>query len=344
MGEFDDHFTDILIEVNDVTAAQDKKSTRKKVSFLIAECFQNIIRHAASNEEADGIQVENPKMFGLRTINGVYYLTTSNIINRNKVGKLTDTLKSLAEYSEEELKAIYINSLDNNLHNEAGGAGLGLIEMARKSKKAPEFLFREINDQYANFLMQLEVIPRNSDLKGGKVSIEWSEDIYGQLSENGTLLVRKGDFSHDQILPLFKLIEANVAQFNAGPKFSKKSIYLLIEILQNISKHGYCENDRTEGIFVISEKDGHFTISGGNFILNEEVDPLRDRLEELGQMNLATLKRNYKRALFDFDRRNKKGGASLGLIDMFKTGPKSIDYTFNTVNNNLSFFSLSITV
>ena len=114
--------------------------------------------------------------------------------------------------------------------------------------------------------------------------------------------------------------------------------------MQNISKHGYCENDRTEGIFVISEKDGDFTISGGNFILNEEVDPLRDRLEELGQMNLATLKRNYKRALFDFDRRNKKGGASLGLIDMFKTGPKSIDYTFNTVNNNLSFFSLSITV
>ena len=45
MGEFDDDLTTILMDINDASKT-DMKTSRKKMSYLIAECFQNIIRHS----------------------------------------------------------------------------------------------------------------------------------------------------------------------------------------------------------------------------------------------------------------------------------------------------------
>ena len=344
MGGFDDHFTDILIEVNEAASQEDKKSTRKKVSYLIAECFQNIVRHADPEGDYGGSHITHPKMFALRNNEGIYYMSTSNIVRQSKVEKLKNALDSLQNLSPEELKEIYLNSLNTEGHNEAGGAGLGLIEMARKSKKAPNYDFEEINDDFSNFFMQIEVVPKDSDSDGGRIPLSLSQKLYRQLVDQKILLLRKGDFSQSQVLPLFKLIEANVTHLKAGSTFNKKSIYCLIEMLQNISKHGYEDYGKTMGIITISEFGEYHRISSGNYIPNEEVEEIKSRLDELSTMNEATLKRIYKKALFNFDHDSKKGGAGIGLIEMFKVSNEPVKYNFEEVNSKLSFFSLTITI
>ncbi|MBN4072908.1 SiaB family protein kinase [Crocinitomix catalasitica] len=344
MGEFDDHFTQILIEVNEAASQEDKKSTRNKVSYLIAECFQNIIRHSEPQEDEGSTHRSNPKMFGLRNLNGVYYMTTSNPVNNTKVPELKKMLESLVNVSPEELREIYLASLDSDGHNEAGGAGLGLIEMARKSKRSPVFSFEEVNHTFSNFFMQIEVIPKGSSAKGEHIPLSLSQKLYHQLADRKILLVRKGDFSHTQVVPLFKLIEANITKLKSGSDFNKKSIYLLIEILQNISKHGYEEYGKTEGIFTISEYGNFHQISSGNYVDTGQVAKIEERMSELAEMNLATLRRNYKKALFNFDHDSKKGGAGLGLIEMFKVSREPVQYSFEEVNKKLSFFSLTITI
>lgn len=344
MGGFDDHFTDILIEVNDAASTQDKKSTRKKVSYLIAECFQNIVRHADPDGDFEGSHITHPKMFALRHHKGTYLMSTSNIVHKTKLDKLEQALESLQNLGPEELKKIYLNSLQTGGHNEAGGAGLGLIEMARKSKKAPSYHFEDINQSFTNFFMQIEVRPKDSDAPEGQVPIESSRSLYRQLVDQKILLVRKGNFSHDQVVPLFKLIEANVTHLKAGSSFNKKSIYCLIEMLQNISKHGFEKEGKTMGVFTISELDEHHQINSGNYIRTAEVSAMQERLDELSEMNTATLKRIYKKALFNFDHEGKKGGAGIGLIEMFKVSIAPVKYSFEVVDHELSFFSLTITI
>lgn len=345
MGHFDDHFTDILIEVNEAAAELDKKSTLKKVSFLIAECFQNIVRHSDNQDNSDTHQ-EHPKMFAIRNLDGVYYMSTSNIVHNSKVPDLRQTLDSLNNITKETLKEIYLDSLQNESHNEAGGAGLGLIEMARKSKKAPDYHFEELDDEWSLFFMQIEIIPRRlAGLKeGGNIPLELSQNLYRNLVENDVVLLRKGNLSQKNVLPLFKLIEANMRHDSAGPSIDKKGMYVLIEMLQNIGKHGYHEYDRTEGIITISQRGNLFDISTGNFVETEQVDGMRSKLTELSEMNLAALKRYYKKALFNFDEDSVKGGAGIGLIEMFKIAKEPVEFDFKPVNHKLSFFSLKITI
>lgn len=344
MGHFDDHFTDILIEVNEAAAAQDTKSTRKKVSFLIAECFQNIVRHGSDDHTR--IHVENPKMFTIRNLDGIYSMCTSNVVNNNKVSDLERLLTSLNNVSKDELKEIYLNSLENNSYNEAGGAGLGLIEMARRSNRAPDFFFDRISPDFSNFFMQIEIIPKQltETHETGNILIDQSRELYAKLRDENIVLLRKGNFSQDNVLPLFKLIEANVQREDTGPTIDKKGIYVLIEMLQNVSKHGYSDDDRTDGIIAISQKGEYFQISTGNFIENKNIEKLNARLTELYGMNMATLKRHYKKALFNFDEESVKGGAGIGLIEMFKICKEPIEYQFTPVTDELSFLSISITI
>jgi hypothetical protein len=64
MGVFDDQLTSILMDINDAGKFE-IKSSRKKISFLIAECFQNIVRHSDEEDKA-AIGFKLPEMFLLR--------------------------------------------------------------------------------------------------------------------------------------------------------------------------------------------------------------------------------------------------------------------------------------
>ncbi len=346
MGEFDDHFTDILIEVNQAAANLDDRSTRKKVAFLTAECFQNIIRHGDANASSDAYR-KNPKMFSLRNHGGIYYMCTSNIVTSDRVEQLTNTLTSLGNVSDEELKKIYLNSLEHNEHNEAGGAGLGLIEMARKSKQAPDFYFEKQDGSFSNFFMQLEIIPK--ELQVGVhptyIPIEKVRSLYKKLCEHNILVLRKGNFSQENVLPLFKLIEANLKwEVDEGSGINKKGIYILLEMLQNLSKYGHSSGERTEGIITISDDGSNIHIHTGNYVQNRNVEKLKLKLAQLSAMDENALKSQYKKALFNFGAEKMADGAGIGFIEMFKISRKPVEFEFVPATDDTSFFSLSITL
>jgi len=69
-GQFSDTITDKiidLIEVNISNNLVELTSLKKKVPFLMVECFQNVIRHAALLKEEMGF-------FMIRNIENSYYI------------------------------------------------------------------------------------------------------------------------------------------------------------------------------------------------------------------------------------------------------------------------------
>jgi hypothetical protein len=338
MGEFDDELTSLLMRIQE-TSTDERRGMKKRLSYLIAECFQNIIRHA----DIDTNEVEDltPKMFMMRNLSGFHYLSSANPIVNQNIDKLKGILDSLRNLSAEEIRKLYLEALGENSLNEKGGGGLGLIEMARKTKNPVDYSFRELNNTYSNFFMQLKM--QSEEGSFGYMNITDTIDLYNEMREEHVVMLRKGDFSQDSILPLFQLFESNLQIKKEDLVFKKKSLYILIELLQNMNRHGVEVNGNKEGLFLVAIKDGEYTMETGNFISNENAKILKGHLDSLQGLDKIELAKRYKEQLISADIEEDKG-AGLGIIEMFRQSEGEIIYTFDRVDDKLSFFSLAATL
>lgn len=338
MGEFDDDLTSLLMRIQE-TSSDEGRSTKKRLSYLIAECFQNIIRH--SDEETDEKVEFKSKMFMMRQALGTHYLVSTNPVENNNIEYLKQTLESLKNLSEDELKEMYIKALGNNTLSDKGGGGLGLIEMARKTKNAPLYAFEPINDEYSNFFFQLFMDGQDSD--ASYAPVEEAIQLYRDLLSEKIVLLRKGDFSQESILPLFQLFESNLQLKKEDLVFKKKSLYILIELLQNMNRHAVEINGSKEGLFTISLNNGVYTMETGNFIHKTKADKLSEHLESLQGLDKIQLSKRYKEQLLDNSIREDQG-AGIGIIEMFRQSDGEIIYKFDEVDDEKSFFTLKATL
>ena len=59
--------------------------------------------------------------------------------------------------SSEELKSKYRETLDHGQVSAKGGAGLGIIDIARKSGNKLEYDFKQVNEKYCFFSLSVKV-------------------------------------------------------------------------------------------------------------------------------------------------------------------------------------------
>lgn len=337
LGEFDDDLTSVLMRIQE-TSSEEERQVKKRMSYLIAECFQNIIRHSDHDEE---VVTGSSKFFMMRSIESMHFLATANPIENANRETLIKSLESLQNLSEAELKDIYLNALGTNEMNAKGGGGLGLIEMARKTKNPPSYKFDYINELYSNFFMQLK-------MQGGKDSIhdiliEDTIDLYHQMQKDHIVLVRKGDFSQESILPLFKLFESNLQIKKEDLVFKKKSLYILIELLENMNRHAVEFKGSKEGVFIVALENGVYTMKTGNFVEKSKAIILKKHLESLINLDKDGLSKRYKEQILDVTV-NDSQGAGIGIIEMMRQSDGDINFEFDKVSDELCFYSFSATL
>jgi len=136
---------------------QHDKMMRKRVYSLSVECLDNILKHSDINEEEHKLLINYPPRFIVEKIAEDFLIHTGNIIlnkNRDKIIPRLDKLNNLAI---EEINDLYKKSLANAEISAKGGAGLGLIVMAKTTKQKIRYDFEKINDKYSYFAMQLNL-------------------------------------------------------------------------------------------------------------------------------------------------------------------------------------------
>lgn len=343
MGEFDDELTEGLMRSNE-TSIQEPKNFKKRLSFLIAECFQNIIRH---EDKPDIITRTNdkPKIFLLRNVGNSHYISSTNLISNDKKNGLEHKLNSLNTLSSEDLKKVYVSALTNNQISEKGGGGLGLIEMARKSESPLEFDFEFVNYYLSIFYIQVRFIAKENSVDdiAEKITINETKEVYNLMLSENIVLIRKGDFSQESILPIINLIEGNLKLQTNYTGSKKTTMYLMVELLQNISKHALKINNEREGIFMISKYNNKYVLSTGNYIDTNSVEQLKMQLENVAQLGKDELAELYKQKLFKKGP-NIKGNAGIGLIEICKYSSEKTNFSFNKIDETISFFSLNVTL
>ena len=99
---------------------------RKRLFMFVLESLQNVSRHSDRNQYSQMSLVVYSK-----TDTG-YTVTTGNVIETDKIDDLKTRLDEINKLDSGEIRNVYRNMLSNAEFSSKGGAGLGLIEMAKK--------------------------------------------------------------------------------------------------------------------------------------------------------------------------------------------------------------------
>ncbi|HHB93267.1 MAG TPA: hypothetical protein ENK59_08670 [Thioploca sp.] len=150
---------ELLVEIGDtlknrmkIEALNSAKMTRVFAMFI--EQVQNIIHYSAekiSNEDLNSGSLSN----GIVVVgykNDYYYVVCGNKIKKKDIEKLTDKLTVLHNMDKAELKSFYKEQRKKEPVTK--GAGLGFIELARKSAKPIDFDFQSIDEQFSFFSLK----------------------------------------------------------------------------------------------------------------------------------------------------------------------------------------------
>ncbi len=186
------------------------------------------------------------------------------------------------------------------------------------------------------------------NLKDKKESLDFVYDFYVKMKKNNINLAYEGEITHQITKAFTSLTENNMIKEEDLNTVQKKVFHVMVECLQNISKHAQNRNNIVtskdgRGIFMVSKDESEYNVTTGNVIDNDKVIILRDILENINQLDNLGLKKLYKQQMRE-GRLSDRGGAGLGFIDIArKTGQKLI-YSFLTIDEEKSFFVLTSTI
>lgn len=133
--------------------------TMQNVFAIFVEQMQNIVRYSAETE-SDPKTKETELRYGLLSIgmeDDKFFVACGNKILLGDVKRLNDKLERLQELNKDELKSLYRETLRAPADEESKGAGIGFIDIARRSTRIIDFDFMDLDDTYAFFCLKAYV-------------------------------------------------------------------------------------------------------------------------------------------------------------------------------------------
>lgn len=180
--------------------------------------------------------------------------------------------------------------------------------------------------------------------KGSSNFIELVYDFYQTMKSNKVILIYEGFVTHEIVKAFSSLTGANIEREEEDANTQKKVFYVLVECLENISKH----SDATDiefgrGVFIVTQSEDKYMITTGNTIDNNKVEYLKNMLNNINSLDQEGIKQLYKTQLKEGSL-SEKGGAGLGFISIVKKTGEKLDFSFLPLDSDKSFFILNSTV
>jgi hypothetical protein len=173
-------------------------------------------------------------------------------------------------------------------------------------------------------------------------------DKYALIGGSTVLYEFEGQVDKQVLLETLPEIETILDSLKVDRMKKRKIVNIAIETLQNLQLHSYPVNGNHNGyqpLFVVGKDDQNIVIKIGNLISNDERAVLEDKIKKINSLNDEEIKFLYgvimKQTVVKF---STKGGAGLGLIDMKKKSGNELGFSFQDVDDEVSYFSLKITV
>ncbi|MFC2104073.1 SiaB family protein kinase [Bacteroidota bacterium] len=184
-----------------------------------------------------------------------------------------------------------------------------------------------------------------SNVKG---FLEFVYDFYRSMKAHEITLVYEGEITHQITKAFTSLTESNMAKESEANAVQKKVFHVMVECLQNISKHAdsFGSDDflfAGRGIFMVSKGKVNYHVTTGNVIENDKIEELTEMLNHINSLDKEGLKQLYKSQMKE-GRLSEKGGAGLGFIDIARKTGNTLEFHFLPIDEGSSFFLLTSSI
>lgn len=137
---------------------EESPKTKKKVFNVLVECLQNLYHHI---DEGCDVQRELRRSKSALVMvvreKDNFLIQTGNYIDKKSVDELDKRLKKINSLDKENLREYYREVLENGSVSEKGTAGLGMIDIARKSGNKLEYEFLDIDKDFSFFSLNVKI-------------------------------------------------------------------------------------------------------------------------------------------------------------------------------------------
>ena len=158
-GEVNQTITKAFATMTESNVHNDENSrTVKKLYHVTVECLQNICKHA--HEEITGNPISPGRgIFMISNNDNQFTITTGNVMSNQNIDSITDMIDRFNALGPDEIKDEYKKMIKESRLSEKGGAGLGLIDIVKKTGNKIEYHFDKLNDK-TSFFIQKSVVNR----------------------------------------------------------------------------------------------------------------------------------------------------------------------------------------
>ncbi len=152
-----DLLTSILaIAQSKLAELENKSVVKKRVFTILVEIIQNIYHHFAE-VEVDNLHEDDSIAFLLSKIDDTYVIITGNYVALSDIAALKSRIDEVNAMNAEQLKEKYRETLNTGSVSPKGGAGLGIIDIARRSGSKLEYTFKEYSTKYSFFSLTVKI-------------------------------------------------------------------------------------------------------------------------------------------------------------------------------------------
>lgn len=136
-------------------AAQiDSCEIQRRIYHISVEMLQNALLHSASDCEGGWA---GHAFFAVAKLDREVQVVTANALSNRSIEKLISRIDSLNNSTPDELHSQFMVQLTEGILSEKGGAGLGLIDIARKSENPIFYHLTPLGAAFSLFYMGAKI-------------------------------------------------------------------------------------------------------------------------------------------------------------------------------------------
>lgn len=169
-------------------------------------------------------------------------------------------------------------------------------------------------------------------------NLNYISEFHAGLERAKIMLAYDGILSKEIVDAFLTRLKIDIEKTNVPKQEKKRFFSIVVECIQNLSKHGNVHDANEANFLVLVEKEKNsLKISTGNVVLNEHRPTIQELINHVNGKNPDELQEMYKAGIAN-NTLSTKGEASLGLIDIARKSNDKLKYQFDNIDQHRSFF------
>jgi hypothetical protein len=158
-GDFTQETTKSILTMTErnLESSGEESSIKKKIFNVMVEALQNIVKHSDEVREKEGEVSPHAAIFLIGHAQNIYSIMSGNRVRNENLPNLRSALERVNSLDKEGLRELYKEIIKNTTLSDKGGAGLGFVDMARKSGEKLEWAFVPVDDEYSFFCLKVNI-------------------------------------------------------------------------------------------------------------------------------------------------------------------------------------------